>query len=233
MRRQLQASWKQAKNAQEKYYNKKNLENSFNIGNQVYLAAKNITTRRPSNKLNLKFIGPFNILEPIGSCAYRLELPTDFKDIHLVFHVSLLRECCQDLVTRRLEALHDDNNKDFLTQIPETILDSHHNFQGCLQYLVKWTGTNNVWNTRELAVYLQICPELFQGFHQDFPERPRANVLRPTRGRPRGKDQGTSKNTARPCYSLTSARLCGIAIGWHGVDRRLWNTRQGLEKDCV
>ena len=62
LKRPLQASWEQARNAQEKYYNKKHLEKSFNIGNQVYLATKNITTRRLSNKLNLKFISPFRIL---------------------------------------------------------------------------------------------------------------------------------------------------------------------------
>ena len=86
LRKQLQATWKQARNAQKKYYNKKHLEKSFNIGNQVYLA-KNITTKRPSDKLNLKFIGPFKILEPIGSRAYCLELSTDFKDIHPVFNL--------------------------------------------------------------------------------------------------------------------------------------------------
>ena len=94
LRRQLQVSWEQARKAQKKYYNKKHLKKSFNISNQVYLAAKNIITRRPSNKLNLKFISPFRILELISSHAYRLELFTDFKDIHPVFHVSLLRKCC-------------------------------------------------------------------------------------------------------------------------------------------
>ena len=137
LRRWLQMSWEQAQNAQEKYYNKKHLKKSFNVGDQVYLTAKNITTKKASDKLNLKFIGPFRILEPIGSCTYCLELPTDFKDIHPVFHVLLLCKCCQDLITGRLEALHDNNNKDPLTPIPETILDSCHNFEGRLQYLVK------------------------------------------------------------------------------------------------
>ena len=30
-------------------------------------------------------------------------------------------------------------------------------------------------------------------------------------------------------YGLTSARLCWIAIGWHRVGRRLWDTGQGLK----
>ena len=179
------------------YYNKNHLEKSFNVGNQVYLTAKNITTRKPSDKLNLKFIGPFRILEPIGSRTYRLELPTNFKDIHPVFHVLLLCKCCQSPITGCLEALHDNNNRDPSTPIPELILDSCHNFQGCLQYFIKWTGTNNVRNTWELAVHLEMCPELFQGFHQDFPEKPRANVLRSTRDIPRGKGQVTSRNMIR------------------------------------
>ena len=99
LRRQLQASWEQARNAQKKYYNKKHLKKSFDIGNWVYLAAKNIITRWPSNKLNLKFIGPFTILEPIGSYAYRLKLPTNFKNIYPVRnldHMTLISHmtCC-------------------------------------------------------------------------------------------------------------------------------------------
>ena len=77
------------------------------------------------------------ILELIGSRAYRLELPTNFKNIHLLFHVSLLHECCQNPVTERLEALRNDRDKDSLTPTPVTSLNSHHNSQGCLQYLVR------------------------------------------------------------------------------------------------
>ena len=69
LRRQLQTSWKQAQNAQKKYYDKKHLEKNFNVSNQVYLTAKNITTRRSSDKLNLRFIDPFRILESISSCV--------------------------------------------------------------------------------------------------------------------------------------------------------------------
>ena len=58
LRRQLQMSWEQAQNAQEKYYNKKYLKKSFSVSDRVYLTAKNIITRRPGDKLNLKFIGP-------------------------------------------------------------------------------------------------------------------------------------------------------------------------------
>jgi hypothetical protein len=43
----------------------------------------------PSNKLDYKLIGPYPILEKIGSKVYKLELPPRIQ-IHPVFHLSLL-----------------------------------------------------------------------------------------------------------------------------------------------
>ena len=46
-------------------------------------------------KLAPRYIGPFRILKRKGEVAYKLELPTELKDFHDVFHVSLLRKCLQ------------------------------------------------------------------------------------------------------------------------------------------
>ena len=43
-------------------------------------------------KLSLRFIGPFEILERIGTVAYRLALPPSMSGVHKVFHVSMLRK---------------------------------------------------------------------------------------------------------------------------------------------
>ena len=42
-------------------------------------------------KLSLRFMGPFEILERVGTVAYRLALPPSMSSIHEVFHVSMLR----------------------------------------------------------------------------------------------------------------------------------------------
>ena len=42
-------------------------------------------------KLSPRFIGPFEILERVGTIAYRLALPPSMSGVHEVFHVSMLR----------------------------------------------------------------------------------------------------------------------------------------------
>ena len=42
-------------------------------------------------KLSSRFIGPFEMLERVGTVAYRLDLPTNMSGVHEVFHVSMLR----------------------------------------------------------------------------------------------------------------------------------------------
>ena len=48
-------------------------------------------------KLSPRFIGPFKILERIGTAAYRLALPPNMSGVHGVFHVSMLRKYTPDL----------------------------------------------------------------------------------------------------------------------------------------
>ena len=43
-------------------------------------------------KLSPKFIGPFEILERVGTVTYRLALPPSMSGVHEVFHVSMLRK---------------------------------------------------------------------------------------------------------------------------------------------
>ena len=47
-------------------------------------------------KLLLRFIGPFEILERIGTVAYRLALSPSMTGVHEVFHISMLRKYTLD-----------------------------------------------------------------------------------------------------------------------------------------
>ena len=47
-------------------------------------------------KLSSRFIGPFEILERVGTVAYRLALPPIMSGVHEVFHFSMLRKYTPD-----------------------------------------------------------------------------------------------------------------------------------------
>ena len=47
-------------------------------------------------KLSPRFIGPFEILERIGTVAYRLALPPSMSGVHEVFHISMLQKYTPD-----------------------------------------------------------------------------------------------------------------------------------------
>ena len=47
-------------------------------------------------KLSPRFIGPFEILERVGTVAYRLALPPSILGVREVFHVSMLRKYALD-----------------------------------------------------------------------------------------------------------------------------------------
>ena len=47
-------------------------------------------------KLSPRFIGPFEILERIGTVGYRLALSPSMSGVHEVFHISMLRKYTPD-----------------------------------------------------------------------------------------------------------------------------------------
>ncbi len=90
IREQLDIRLRQARETQKKYYNKKHKPMQYQPEDLVILSSRNITTKRPSKKLDTKFLGPFKIVEMKGKQAYKLNLPQIYSRIYNVFHVSLL-----------------------------------------------------------------------------------------------------------------------------------------------
>jgi transposase InsO family protein len=89
VREQCQFFAAAAKLSQAHHANKKLTPQTFEVGQEVILSTKNIKTKRVKKKLDFKWIGPFKVLDRVGSQAYRLSLPAQYP-IHDVFHVSLL-----------------------------------------------------------------------------------------------------------------------------------------------
>ena len=71
----------------------------FEVGDHVFLKVmpkRGVVRFDKRGKLSPRFIGPFEILERIGTVAYRLALPPSMSGIHKVFHVSMLRKYTLD-----------------------------------------------------------------------------------------------------------------------------------------
>ena len=67
----------------------------FEVGDHVSLKVipkRGVVRFGKHGKISPRFIGPFEILERIGTVAYRLTLSPSMPGVHEVFHVSMLRE---------------------------------------------------------------------------------------------------------------------------------------------
>ncbi|GJX76649.1 hypothetical protein Tco_0323460 [Tanacetum coccineum] len=74
-------------------------------------------------KLNPRYVGPFKVLEKVGSVAYKLELPQELSRVHNTFHVSNLKKCYSDEpLAVPLEGLHVDDKLRFVEE-PVEIMD--------------------------------------------------------------------------------------------------------------
>ncbi|KAG8640611.1 hypothetical protein MANES_13G068132v8 [Manihot esculenta] len=66
----------------------------FNIGDMVLLRLQpyrqSTLASRKNQKLAAKYFGPFEVLERVGSMAYKLKLPVESK-LYPVFYVSTLK----------------------------------------------------------------------------------------------------------------------------------------------
>ena len=71
----------------------------FEVGDHIFLKVmpkRRVVRFDKQEKLSPRFIGPFEILERIGTIAYRLALPPNMSGVHEVFHVSMLGKYTPD-----------------------------------------------------------------------------------------------------------------------------------------
>ena len=71
----------------------------FEVGDHVILKVmpnRGVVRFGKRGKLIARFIGPFEIVERVGTVAYRLALPPSMSCVHEVFHVSMLRRSTLD-----------------------------------------------------------------------------------------------------------------------------------------
>ena len=89
-----------AQSLQKSYVDVRRRPLEFEVGDHVSLKVnpkRGVVRFGKRGKLSPRFIRPFEILERIGTIAYRLALPPSTSGVHEVFQVSMLRRYTPDL----------------------------------------------------------------------------------------------------------------------------------------
>jgi hypothetical protein len=141
LRDRLREELLKSQERQAKYYNQKHQPKLFKRGELVKLSTRNL--RLKDKKLQPRWIGPFRILERIGSQAYRLALPEKYARLHDVFPIQFiedfkLRDNDQPLMP--MPDLEDDEEWEI-----EEVKD-RATIKGTTHYLVKWEGWPTEYN---------------------------------------------------------------------------------------
>ncbi|MBW0571826.1 hypothetical protein O181_111541 [Austropuccinia psidii MF-1] len=152
----------------------------FNPGDMVWLSSKNIKSTRPTKKLSERWLGPFPILKKVSTHAYHLKLPSQWKSIHPVFHISLLEPVKTSTIPNRHQEppppiIIEEEEEWEVSQILSSKLKRRR-----LWYLVEWKGfsQDSERSTWEPAENLKNCLELVKDCHSLYPDKPGPNSLK-------------------------------------------------------
>jgi hypothetical protein len=140
LRNRLKEELLKSQERQAKYYNQRHQPRLFKRGDLVKLSTRNL--RLKNKKLQPRWVGPFRILERIGSQAYRLALPEKYTRLHNVFPIQFIEEyrprAGEPLLP--LPDLEDEEEWEI-----EEVKDKAK-IKGQLHYLVKWKGWPTEYN---------------------------------------------------------------------------------------
>ena len=96
--KKIKHNLKAAQDRQKRYDDKGRTYREFKVGDVVFLKVKaNRSSLKLENcsKLAVRYCGPFEILERIGTVSYMIAFPASMS-IHNVFHVSFLNKYIHD-----------------------------------------------------------------------------------------------------------------------------------------
>lgn len=195
---EIQAAMTIAQEHQKRFYDRHHQDSpEYEVGQQVWLEATNIKTDRPSKKLSAKRLGPYEVLQKVGTHAYKLKLPRETK-IHPVFHVSLLSPHIEDAIPGRTQpppppvVIEGE-----LEYEVDKIINSRY-IRGDLEYRVKWTNYSDKYNSWEPWQNVEHAPDKILKYHQDHPDADGPEVRKPAEPAKASGSKPTKRRRRRP-----------------------------------
>ena len=128
----------------------------FQLGDKVWLQAKQIKIHQQSAKLGPKQLGPFEVTEVLSDVDYRLALPPALR-LHDVFHVDRLSPYRGNEVNGLAPPPPNPVTIDGKEEYEVDHIRDSKMFGRTLKYLVRWKGYGEGEDTLSLHDALPIC----------------------------------------------------------------------------
>ncbi|QRV82833.1 Transposon Tf2-7 polyprotein [Ceratobasidium sp. AG-Ba] len=208
----MQEIWDEVIASMEFYRSKESdPKREYKVGDKVWLVGQNITTRRPSKKLDNKKLGPFVISEKISSHAYWLELPKTMRT-HNVFHINLLTPFTEDKDFHRQQA----RPPPIVTEEGEEEYEVDHvvaweQRKNGLYYQIRWKGYDPIEDTMERAEKIAELPQIMEDLFKRHPKAPLPKNYKPNKekykrvgGKASNFTTSSSSSTPKPLSKTTN-----------------------------
>ncbi|GKE04747.1 putative reverse transcriptase domain-containing protein [Tanacetum coccineum] len=145
-----------AQDRQKSYADRRRKPLDFKVGDKVMLKVsqwKEVIRFGKRGKLNPRYIGPFKILNRVGTLVYRLEFPEQLSRVHSTFHVSSLKKCfVNEPLAIPLDEIQIDDKLNFIEE-PVEIMDQEFKWlkQSCIPIVkIRWNSRRGPEFTWEL-----------------------------------------------------------------------------------
>lgn len=156
----LKERWRESVNSRAAYHDARHKRREYAVGDLVMLSTRNLRLPVPKKKMAARFVGPFRILDAIGTQAYRLALPSQYR-VHNVFHVSLLEPWQGRAGEEPAEPmpLAEEEHEWVVEKIRDTRVH-----KGIREYLVQWKDWPEDYNTWQSEDDCENAPRKIEAF---------------------------------------------------------------------